>query len=61
MGQKYTDDTMLWYYKDLDENLALLIQKTEGKKAGGSNYRYQQTNHNFLLRFSPNFFDIVCW
>ena len=61
MGQKYTDDTMLWYYKDLDENLAWLIQKTEGKKAGGSNYRYQQTNDNFLLRFSPNFFDIVCW
>ena len=31
MDQKYTNDTMFYYYKDLDENLAWLTQKTEGK------------------------------
>ena len=32
MDQKYTNDTMFQYYKDLDENLAWLTQKTEEKK-----------------------------
>ena len=31
MDQKYTNDTVFYYYKDLDENLAWLTQKTEGK------------------------------
>ena len=32
MEQKYTNDTMFQYYKDLDENLAWLTQKNEEKK-----------------------------
>ena len=41
MDQKYTNDAMFYYYKDLDENLAWLTQKTEESKCnfeGGSNY-----------------------
>ena len=29
MDQKCTNNAMFWYYKDLDENLAWLTQKTE--------------------------------
>ena len=29
MNQKYSNGTMFQYYKDLDENLAWLTQKTE--------------------------------
>ena len=29
MNQKYTNDTMLLYYKDFDENLAWLTQNTK--------------------------------
>ena len=32
MGQKYTNDTMFWHFKDLDENLAWLTQKTNEPK-----------------------------
>ena len=32
MDQTYTHNTMFYYYKDLDENLAWLIQKTEESK-----------------------------
>ena len=32
MNQKYANDTMFYYYKDMDENLAWLIQKNEEKK-----------------------------
>ena len=32
MDQKCTNDTMFQYYKDLDENLAWLTQKTEESK-----------------------------
>ena len=32
MDQKYTNDTMFYYYKDLGENLAWLTQKTKEKK-----------------------------
>ena len=31
MDQKYTNDTMFYYYKVLDENLAWLTQKTENQ------------------------------
>ena len=29
MDQKYVNDTMFWYYKDLDENLEWITEKTE--------------------------------
>ena len=29
--QMYTNDTMFWYYKDLDENLALFTQKLKNQ------------------------------
>ena len=32
MDQKYTNDTMFLYYKDLDESLTWLTQKTEEPK-----------------------------
>ena len=32
MDQKYTNNRMFEYHKDLDENLAWLTQKTEEKK-----------------------------
>ena len=32
MDQKYTNDAMFQYYKDLDENLAWLNQKTKEQK-----------------------------
>ena len=32
MDQKYTNDAMFYYYKDLDENLAWLTQNTEESK-----------------------------
>ena len=40
MDQKYTNDTLFWYYKDLDENLAWLTQKNEEPKCnkGKNNY-----------------------
>ena len=31
MDQKYTNDTMFYYDKDLDENLACLTQKIESQ------------------------------
>ena len=37
MNQKYTNDTMFQYYKDLDENLARLTQKTEESKCNKAN------------------------
>ena len=30
---EYTNDTMFYYYRDLDVNLAWLIEETEGKKS----------------------------
>ena len=36
MDQKYTNNTMFQYYKDLDENLAWLTQKTEEKSNKGN-------------------------
>ena len=38
MDQKYTNDTVFKYYKDLNENLAWLTQKTEGKKSNKENF-----------------------
>ena len=29
--QMYTNDTLFWYYKDLDENLALFTQKLKNQ------------------------------
>ena len=40
MDQKYTHDTMFYYYKDLDENLAWLIQKTEESKRNKGNFTF---------------------
>ena len=37
MDQKYTNDTMFQYYRDLDENLAWLSQKTEESKFNKGN------------------------
>ena len=37
MDQKYTNDTMLQYYKGLDENLAWLTQKSEEPKCNKGN------------------------
>ena len=40
MDQKYTNDTMLQYYKDLDENLAWLIQNTEEPESNKGNFTF---------------------
>ena len=38
MDQKYANYIMFQYYKDLDENLAWLTQKTEELKCNKGNY-----------------------
>ena len=38
-----TNDTMFWYYKDLDENLAWLTQKTEEHKSNKRNLVFPHT------------------
>ena len=38
MKQKYTNDTMFQYYKDLDEDLAWLTQKAEESKCKKANF-----------------------
>ena len=43
MDQKYTNDAMFYYYKDLDENLALLTQKTKRKKIIKKNLLFPHT------------------
>ena len=40
MNQKYSKDTMFQYYKDLDENLAWLTQKTEESKCNKPNFTF---------------------
>ena len=40
MDQKYTNHTVFWYYKDLNENLALLTQKTEELKRNKGNFTF---------------------
>ena len=40
MDQKYTNDTMLQYYKDLDESLAWLTQKTAELKSNKGNFTF---------------------
>ena len=38
MDQKYTNNTMFQYYRDLDEDLAWLTQKTEESKCNKGNF-----------------------
>ena len=38
MDQKYVNDTMFWYYKDLDENLEWITEKTEEPKCNKGNF-----------------------
>lgn len=38
MDQRYTNDTMFLYYKDLDKNLTWLTQKTEEPKYNKGNF-----------------------
>ena len=40
MNQKYSNDIMFQYYKDLDENLAWLTQKTEESKCSKANFTF---------------------
>ena len=40
MDQKYTNDTMFKYYKDLYENLAWLTEKTEELKSNKGNFNF---------------------
>ena len=40
MDRKYTNDAMFYYYKDLDENLAWLTQKTEEPKCNKQNFTF---------------------
>ena len=40
MNQKYSNDTMFWYYKDLHENLEWLTQKTEESKCNKANFTF---------------------
>ena len=46
MDQKYKNGTMLQYYKDLDENLVWLTQKTEelDSNKGNSNFYTHSVN-----------------
>ena len=48
MDQKYTNDTMFWYYKNLDENLAWLTQKTEEKKSNEGNFTFRTHRVNVI-------------
>ena len=43
MDQKYKNVAMFWYYKDLDENLAWLTQKTEESKCNKGNFTFFYT------------------
>ena len=43
MDQKYTNDAMFYYYKDLDETLAWLTQKTEESKCTKGNFTFFHT------------------
>ena len=40
MDQKYTNDTMFQYYKDLDKNFAWVTQKTEEPKDNKGNFTF---------------------
>ena len=44
MDQNYTNDTKLLHYKDLDENVVRLTQKTEEPKSNKGNY-FSHTTH----------------
>ena len=48
MDQKYTNDTMFQQYKDLDENVALLTQKTEEKKTNKGNFTFPTHRVNVI-------------
>ena len=54
MEQKYSNDKMFYYYKDLDGNLAWLIQKTEEPKCNKGNFTFPLHKANAIeLYFSP--------
>ena len=48
MDQKYTNGRMFSYYKDLDENLTWLTQKTEGKKGNKENFTFSTHRVNVI-------------
>ena len=48
MGKKYTNDAMFQYYKDLDENLAWLTQKTEELKSNKGNFTFPTQRVNMI-------------
>ena len=48
MDQKYTNDTMFQYYKDLDKNLPWLTQKTEAKKSNTGNFTFPTHRVNVI-------------
>ena len=43
MDQKYTHDAIFYYYKNLDENLAWLTQKTEESICNKGNFTFFHT------------------
>ena len=49
MNQKYSKDTMFQYYKDLDENLAWLTQKTEESKCNKPNFTFSPPTQQMQL------------
>ena len=48
MDQKYTNDTMFKYYKDLNENLTWLTQKTEEPKGNKGNFIFPTDRVNVI-------------
>ena len=48
MNQKYTTDTMFSYYKDLNNNLAWLTQKTEESKHNKGNFIFSPHTVNAI-------------
>ena len=53
MDQKHTNDTMFEYYKDLNENLALLTQKTKEQKSNKVNFT-SRTHTVFVIELQSN-------
>ena len=49
MNQKYTNDTIFQYYKDYDENVAWLTQKTEESKCNKGNFTFSPTANGIEL------------
>ena len=48
MNQKYRNDTMFQHYKDLDEDLAWLTQKTEEKRSNKENFTFPTHSVNVI-------------